>query len=215
MKKARYQHRRNQPPPERISSWLILVAALPLLIETIGLVDPSHAEVETMGTATPRANGQKVYLSAAYHTSVPGARGECSPGGIRRSERGMGRKLGDGMRSILAKWGYGVKVGQGDPSTNRAASNAWGSTVHMPLHSNAGSPAGTCGNRSGSSRGMWQIYRDGEEHPLASYFVSHVAAPGTNDRACAITGCTVFSCLEELCSVSAKRKTYSETDFHD
>lgn len=115
--------------------------------------------------------------------------------------------------------GYRVRVGQGTPSENAARSNDWGSDVHFPMHSNAaGSPSGTCASRTGASRGTWAIYESGSGNQGFANTVRNLvgpSSPGTNDQACVITGCTSFTCLEELCGVDAPHAVYSETEFHD
>jgi hypothetical protein len=114
--------------------------------------------------------------------------------------------------------GYKVRVGQGDPDENTARSNSWGSNAHIPMHSNAVEGAGgTCANRPASNRGTWEIYHGGDGNGLAVEIKQTIdsLSPGTNDKVCNISECTVFSCLIELCSIDAPHAAYSETEFHD
>lgn len=171
-------------------------------------------------------NNKKIYLSAAWHTADTGARGECSPGGTARAERTMARNVGDQIADYnnntlgwygLIQRGYKVRLGRGTPTENASRSNTWAASAHIPLHSNAGTASGTCASRTGSSRGTWEIYRAGEGTGLPNAIRSAVGpqSPGTNDQTCTITGCTSFSCLEELCAIDAPHASYSETEFHD
>jgi hypothetical protein len=173
------------------------------------------AEDDVIYPPTAASNGKRVYLSAAYHTADAGARGECSVGGQVRTERFMARSLGQEIADELDGFGYRIRLGRGDPNENTSRSNTWGSNAHIPLHSNAA--AGPCSGADGSIRGTWMIVRQGDPTGLANDIRAYVqgSSPGTNDRLCSITTCTTFSCLVELCSTTANKKAYSETEFHD
>lgn len=85
---------------------------------------------------TENFNGRKIYLSPAHHWAGP--------------NRGCGNYVEDNNMPKVAKdaatgdpggdltdRGYKVRVGAGDPDDNVRRSNAWGSTRHIALHSNA------------------------------------------------------------------------------
>lgn len=192
---------------------------------------PSSADDDVIYPPKSTANGKRIYLSAAWHTDVAGARGECQD----KVERTMARQLayrtadytyvdptmpGDVNVALsgLTERGFRVRVGRGTPDENTSRSNTWGSNAHVPLHSNAsGDTSGTCANRPASIRGTWQIYHAGDGDVLPGRLKNQLdgPSPGTNDRVCTITDCTSFSCLIELCSIDAGSASYSETEFHD
>ncbi|WP_166392092.1 hypothetical protein [Nocardioides ochotonae] len=180
-------------------------------------MSPASADADEIYQPYTAYNGNKIYLSSAWHTATTGARGECALNGTPRSERAMARAVARGMAGYFDDRGYRTRVGLGTPDENTGRSNGWGSKVHMPLHSNAqGSPPGTCANRTASIRGTWQIQLTNTA-PFPTAIKNHIdgSTPGTNDRVCAITVCTSFSCLVEICDIDAPRRSYSETEFHD
>ena len=181
-------------------------------------------------------NWKRIYLSPAYHTSVAGARGECSFDGSSRAERTMARNLAkvtatlkryktvngvrlvDFDRSGLVAQGFVVRVGSADFTEASARSNNFNAAAHVPMHSNASLPRG-CDNVDDNKpvAGTRQIYRSGQGSVLPTRLRKQLAGvtPGTGDKVCTITACTAYSCLAELCSTDANSASYSETEFHD
>lgn len=123
----------------------------------------------------------------------------------------------------LTRRGFRVRLGRGSPDENAARSNAWGSNAHVPLHSNAATDSRenpsneVCKERGSDIRGTWEIVNAGDGRGLAKRVKRQLDghSPGRNDRVCAITVCTRYSCLAELCGIDARAATYSETEFHD
>jgi len=215
----------------RMNLGIFVVIALTLA----GLPLNSSQADTTYGANNTR---QRIYLSPAYHTADAGARGECQwPNGTNRSERGMARGLADETATLVNKKYVGdaifitdvnnsglvandfiVRVGDGDPVEASTRSNNWNASAHIPLHSNAGLPAG-CANTSDNRpvAGTRQIYRSGDGNDLPTRMANQLEAvtPGTGDRICTIANCTNVSCLQELCAIDAFRASYSETEFHD
>ncbi len=177
-------------------------------------------------------NGKKVYLSPARHSNA-GSRGECG------GSAGMGSldentaayrfayyaasgdyvgssKSTSAYRNLRLR-GYKVRIGRGTVSSAISNSNAWGATVHIPIHSNARSES--CGNNTASRHGTHVIYKSygsAGGQGLSGHIKDTVgaASPGTNDLICHnSSACTAFNCLGELCNTSAKA-AYLEREFH-
>ena len=94
-----------------------------------------YESVEPVGTW----NGKKVFLSPAHHGGYgnppvlkTGCNGYVENDGALAIAR-QASTVGGG----LAAMGYKVRIGRRDRRTNRENSNAWKSTVHVPIHSNA------------------------------------------------------------------------------
>ena len=177
-------------------------------------------------------NGKKVYLSPARHSDA-GSRGECqgSAGMGTLDENtaayrfayyaASGTYIGSSLSSSQyrnLRWrGYKVRIGRGTVSSAIQNSNAWGATVHIPIHSNARSES--CANDSASSHGTHVIYKSygssgGEGLAEQLRYTVGGASPGTNDLICHnSSGCTAISCLGELCNTYAKA-AYLEREFH-
>lgn len=194
----------------------LVCSTILMAISVMSLSPPSQADADLSYPPTAAPNGKRIYLSAAYHTSDRGVRGECAGNtGAVQTERFMSRNLGREIAVDLQSYGYRVKLGRGTPSEAASRSNNFGANAHIPLHSNASS--GPCAGANGGIRGTWEIVREGQGTGLANDIKATVgpSSPGTNDRVCGITVCTSFNCLEELCATSANKQSYSETEFHD
>ena len=202
------------------------------------LISPAPADDDIIYPPKSSSNGKRIYLSAAWHTDQPGARGECDyPNGTARTERYMARNIGRlaadftfidhgppaphvvPSLSGLTERGFRVRLGRGDPNENTTRSNDWGANAHVPLHSNAfGSASGSCTSRTGGNRGTVQIYNQGDGSVLPTRLKTQLEGitPGGNDKICTpISACTNVNCLIELCGISAAAASYSETEFHD
>lgn len=180
-------------------------------------VSPIHAGADDNFYPSPNWNGKKIYLSPARHPDT-GSRGECQG----KSENDMGYSAAYGAANQtngLVSRQYKVQIGTSTYTGAVANSNSWGADIHLVMHSNSGSGAGTCASRSGSSRGTTVIYYDGSTSGsnLAQKVVDNVgpATPGTKDYKCKNSDpCTSIFPLYELQATSATA-AYSETEFHD
>lgn len=163
-------------------------------------------------------NGKKVYLSPAQHHSGPGARGECQgqvEDDMAYSAAYGAANLPDGLLSRQ----YKVQIGTTTYVQAVANSNSWGADIHLIMHSNAGSGAGTCATRPASTRGTTVIYWDtsAQGATLSQNIVNEVGpySPGTHDFKCKNSDpCTAIYPLYELHATNATA-AYSETEFHD
>jgi len=123
----------------------------------------------------------------------------------------------NGLRNLRTR-GYKVRIGRGTVSSAIRNSNAWGATVHIPIHSNA-HKRGDCGSNNASRFGTHVIYKsygNSGGQGLAGHLKTTIggASPGTNDLTCHnSSSCTSFNCLGELCSTRAKA-AYLEREFH-
>ena len=153
-------------------------------------------------------NGRKVYLSPALHSPENiGCDGYQESTGARRAALNV--------RDYLLARGYAVRVGSNDYVTNVESSNAWGSTVHIPIHSNAG--ANDCyspfiyGNG-----GTWLMYEPGSTSGsnLAQKIFDAVrsSSPGTWDLKDTDTNLAGFA-LYELRNTTMPA-AYVESAFH-
>lgn len=177
-------------------------------------------------------NGKKVYLSPARHSDA-GSRGECvgsnGLGNLNENTAayrfayyaGSGNYIGQRVstsqyRNLRAR-GYKVRIGRGTVSSAISNSNAWGATVHIPIHSNARSE--NCSNSDASRHGTHIIFKSygdtgGEGLSNQLKYTVGQSSPGTNDLVCHnSSSCTLFNCLGELCSTRAKA-AYLEREFH-
>lgn len=197
----------------RVSSSLLLALGFAVSFPSVAVSEPDVIYSQ------PNPNGYKVYLSRAYHTGQAGVRGECNNATERSMAGATGREIANGDFGSLLARGYQVRLGLGTFSENRARSNSWNSSVHLPLHSNAVDPEPGCGNNDAARWGTRQISRRGESPSffLAKEIVAQIdsATPGAGDRRCYIERpCTELNCFEELCSIDAPRAVYSETEYH-
>jgi hypothetical protein len=213
-------------------SSLFLLRICSLFALSLGLLTSALAQSDLIYEPISAWNGKKVYLSPARHSDA-GGRGECvgSQGMGSLDENtsayrfayyaATGNYVGSSTstsiyRNLRAR-GYKVRIGRGTVSSAISNSNAWGATVHIPIHSNARSES--CGNTDASKHGTHLIYKSygatGGEG-LSGHIKNTVgaASPGTNDLICHNSStCTLFNCLGELCNTSAKA-AYLEREFH-
>lgn len=206
--------------------------ALVLCCGLLGFSASALAASDLVYNSISSWNGKKVYLSPAVHSDA-GGRGECvgSAGMGSLNENTAAYRFayyaasGDYIGSSkstssyrnLRLRGYKVRIGRGTVSSAIQNSNAWGATVHIPIHSNARSEG--CSNTTASSHGTHVIYKSygssGGEG-LSGYLKNNIgsSSPGTNDLICHnSSSCTAFNCLGELCNTSAKA-AYLEREFH-
>jgi hypothetical protein len=177
-------------------------------------------------------NGKKVYLSPARHSNA-GSRGECrgsaGMGSLNENTAAyrfayyaatgdyVGNKKSTSQYRNLRTRGYKVRIGRGTISSAIRNSNAWGATVHIPIHSNARSES--CSNNTANRHGTHVIYKSyGSKggQGLSEELKKTIgpASPGTNDLICHnSSNCTAFDCLGELCKTVAKA-AYLEREFH-
>jgi len=213
--------RRQSPHP------IPTAIALAILVLAAGAVCAADLIYDPYGTW----NGKKIYLSPAVH-SDSGSRGECGSTG----ENTMGYNLAwyaangyyyndlynstSSYRNLRAR-GYKVRIGRGTVQSAIDNSNAWGSTLHIPMHSNA-DVYNQCSRTNAASFGTVVIYWSTSSGGpnLASNLKSTVGSysgatsPGTNDFTCYNPGhpCTTIT-LGELRYTSAVA-AYMESEFH-
>lgn len=192
----------------------------------------AQAQSDLIYEPTTTWNGKKVYLSPARHSDA-GGRGECAGnnglGTLNENTAAyrfayyaatgnyVGATTSTSAYRNLRTRGYKVRIGRGTVSSAISNSNAWGATVHIPIHSNARTES--CGNTNASLHGTHVIYQSygatGGEG-LSDKLKTTIGAisPGTNDLTCHnSSACTAFNCLGELCNTSAKA-AYLEREFH-
>lgn len=203
--------------------------AIPVLLI---LVQTTHAASDETFEPLSAWNGKKVYLSPARHSDA-GRRGECGGnagmGSLDENTAAYryayyaatGNYIGktvssDPLRNLRGR-GYKIRIGRGTVSSAIANSNAWGATVHIPIHSNARPE--NCTDQRLERHGTHVIYKSfgttGGEG-LAGFIEDTVgvSSPGTNDLICHNSSdCTAFNCLGELCRTAAKA-AYVEREFH-
>ncbi|GLS28115.1 hypothetical protein [Marinibactrum halimedae] len=209
---------------------LILFTVITTLLHVV--ISQSHAAPDDTFEPFTTWNGKKVYLSPARHSDA-GSRGECSGtngmGSLNENTAAyryayyaatgnyVGNDISTSPYRNLRSRGYKIRIGRGTISSAIANSNAWGATVHIPIHSNARPE--TCGDTRVERHGTHVIYQSygatGGEG--LSGFIKEtvgVSSPGTNDLICHNSSdCTAFNCLGELCRTSAKA-AYLEREFH-
>ena len=177
-------------------------------------------------------NGKKIYLSPATHSDA-GSRGECQGasgmGTLNENTAAfrfayyaasgdyIGSSISTSAYRNLRRRGYKVRIGRGTVSSAIENSNAWGATVHIPIHSNARPE--NCSDSTNSLHGTHVIYKSfgstgGEGLALQMKDTIGAASPGTNDLTCHnSSNCTAYNCLGELCNTVAKA-AYLEREFH-
>ena len=182
-------------------------------------------------------NGKKIYLSPARHEDA-GHRGEC--GTLTENQlayfEAYDATNGNWYRGRYAprsRWRnlrvrhYKVRIGTGTLVSAIANSNAWGATLHIPIHSNADVP-NQCGRTDASRFGTLGIWRLGNSRgrDLATKLVRvlgvEAATPGTQDRPS--PGTHDFTCYNpgqpctkiDLGELRETRATaaYMEMEFH-
>lgn len=141
------------------------------------------------------SNGQRVYLSRACHDRGSGACQEnfgCSGHEGENAwsaivTKNMARDTSNTLAELLDRQ-YPVRIGTGLTSANINNSNAWGSLMHIPVHSNAvggGMSNWDCtAPYSSSQGGTWGFYRTTNGSQLSNQFRVQIGidSPGTNDR---------------------------------
>ncbi|GIU91627.1 MAG: hypothetical protein KatS3mg011_0533 [Acidimicrobiia bacterium] len=121
-------------------------------------------------------NGIKVYLSPAKHSPD-------NTGCDSFSENTEARDNALKAKDWLYSYNYAVRVGDGDYTQNTSDSNNWGSDVHIPIHSNAGTWDCTS-PYDYSNGGTWTMYASTNGRKLATKILYRMdgESPGTNDR---------------------------------
>lgn len=185
-------------------------------------------------------NGKKIYLSPSRHLSGPGDRGECG----NRSEDYMAfgsawyatngvyfddhRAPRNQYRNLRSRH-YKVRISRGTIQTAIYRSNAWASTRHIPIHSNAVPPyPNHCANTDKTRWGTIGIYAVNDVQgvkgkDLATKLKDAIGkrddrglriSPGTNDHICINPGdpCTTIN-LGELHGMDMPA-AYMEMEFH-
>jgi hypothetical protein len=176
-------------------------------------------------------NGKRIYLSPARHSDA-GSRGECGS----TDENSLGYNLAyyatngsyysdaynptSSYRNLRAR-GYKVRIGRGTLQSAIDNSNAWGATLHIPMHSNA-DVAGQCSRTTASRFGTVIIYwhtSSGGPNLAAKLrdtvgAYSGATSPGTNDFTCYNPGhpCTTITLGELRYTVAVA--AYMESEFH-
>lgn len=180
---------------------LLVVLAIPVAVST-----PTRTEAAPDLRFFPsRWNGRKIYLSPARHLQPPRARGECGPKSEDRLAFNtawyatLSRYFNDRFapsspyRNLLTR-GYRVRIGRGTVSSAIRNSNAWGSTRHIAIHSNAVANP-NCADTDASRFGTWGIHRyDSPRGRDLTNKLTHtiginsrrgpLRSPGTNDKVC-------------------------------
>ena len=110
----------------------------PALLVTMLAATAVSCDFEDIAPRTPW-NGHKVFLSPAHH-GPEGGDPRDNTGCFDYSENNTTLSMARGVARAatgLAEAGYKVRIGRRDRFTNTENSNEWGSTVHIPIHSNA------------------------------------------------------------------------------
>ena len=203
--------------------------SLGLLTATAALtaLQPQPASADEFYYSYGAWNGKKVYLSPARHSDA-GGRGEC--GGNNENAMAFttaraatnGDHYGDytqdyssptGAGRNLRARGYQVRIGTGTINTAITNSNAWGTHIHIPIHSNARTES--CTNTVLSPHGTVVISASAAGASLSTQmrYAHEASSPGTGDQTCTDTsGCTSIT-LAELRQTTAVA-SYLEADFH-
>lgn len=195
----------------------VLVAAV-VCVASMGITaPPASADVTYYPGPSHNWNGKKVYLSQACHDGndgVPG--GSCITnhgcGGFSENYQSRTTALhaitGQQKKRLnLLERGYRVRRGTGTVNQNINRSNNFGSTVHVPIHSNARTEG--CGNANNSQHGTLMLYVSTKGKNCSGKFVNWFGpgSPGTADRR------TYRSNLGELNSTTGTA-CYLESEFH-
>lgn len=214
------------------------VAMVSALVLPIVAAAPSRASAagDLIYRPYSRWNMKKIYLSPARHLSGPQARGECgqltedrmaflttmhATNGNYFNDRYAPRNQYRNLRSRH----YRVRIGRGTVQTAIRRSNAWHSTRHVVIHSNAVSEPGHCQNTDQTRWGTNGIYRVNsvKGQDLTEKLTETVGkrnnrgrriSPGTHDYTCFNPGqpCTTID-LGEL-RETRMPAAYMEMEFH-
>jgi N-acetylmuramoyl-L-alanine amidase len=171
-----------------MTSSRLRAACVALACSAISLGAAASAQADTVFTPTV-PNGQKVYLSQACHdrggpACVPnsgcfGYNENAGSAAIARSA--LHNVLGGGG---LLERGYTVNIGDGLTDDNISNSNAWGSTMHIPIHSNAGGEELKCtAPFTATDGGTQTMYVSTSGQELAEQLLAVIGprSPGTSD----------------------------------
>lgn len=221
--------RRDQPfrRPRRVRI-TALCASIATAVAAVLLLQTPASAGDAIYEPYGAWNGKKIYLSPARHSDT-GSRGECK--GTSENEMAYntawhatnGNHYGgvwdpDSIWRNLRSRGYMVRIGRGTVSSAVSNSNAWGATLHIPIHSNA-DVANQCSRTDAGRFGTVVIYEStgptaGEGLALKLSTRVGQESPGTRDYACHVSStCTRFTCLAELCQTKAT-SAYLEAEFH-
>lgn len=151
-------------------------AAALLLAILLGVTVPvAPVSADTIYMPT-QWNGRKVYLSPSSQTANVGCDGY--------NESTGARVIASRAKDYLYGRGYAVRIGSGTSSQNIASSNAWGSNIHVPVHSNAGTSDCTAPFNA-TNGGTWTMYEPGNtaSSNLAQRILDAMRgySPGTTD----------------------------------
>lgn len=190
-----------------------LVGAIALCLSWFG-VGGANAQTsdQTIYPPSNARNGQKVYLSQSCHNGTGSTcRENVGCNGYQENfwSSSWASKAAQTLPPAgagLVDRGYTVKLGRGTTQQNISNSNAWGATMHVPLHSNAREL--NCATNTPSYGGTWVLYRSSQDQSFSNVMKGALAvSPGSNDKIVYDTG------LGELNQVDAPT-AYMETEFH-
>lgn len=174
-----------------------------------GLPEPGSHDPEFSPPPGTPWNGKKVYLSPAQHP------GDSNRGCDDYSENEGARDTANRTKDLLTSRGYKVMVGQGRPGHNLDSSNAWGATIHVPIHSNAGSVQCT-DDPATAHQGTRVIWESTEGQRLSQEILNSLGpmSPGMPDNLCDNPSpCTGNRDLDEL-SLTTAVAAYAEMAYH-
>jgi N-acetylmuramoyl-L-alanine amidase len=106
-----------------VAAWLALGTLLTAPSQSFAVADEIYNPTSW--------NGWKIYLSPAKHASD-------NIGCYTYSENTGALKIARRAKDYLISQGFRVRIGRNDYITNVTNSNAWGSSLHVPIHTNAG-----------------------------------------------------------------------------
>jgi hypothetical protein len=128
-------------------------------------------------------NGQKVYLSQACHdrgTGVCHTNTGCNSYSENAGSAAIAKAALTSSSAGLLNRGYTVRIGNGLTSQNISNSNAWRATMHIPIHSNAGTWNCTAPFNAGNG-GTMTMYYSTNGSQLAQQLLNTISpsSPGT------------------------------------
>jgi hypothetical protein len=145
------------------------------------------AQADTVFTPT-LPNGQKVYLSQACHNRG-GPACVTNTGCFGYSENAGSAKIAaSALHSLLGgggllERGYTVRIGDGLTEENISNSNDWGSTMHIPIHSNARDEPNCTAPFTATNGGTQTMHVSTSGQELADQLLAAIgpSSPGTSD----------------------------------
>lgn len=196
---------------KRIPRWAGHMLSGFLVALALGMATPDLAGASSQNYWPSNGwNGYKVYLSPAYHGGAnTGCDGYVEDAGAvpiaKEAASGYGTDLLDRHYYVRVAWGISASAKVSD-------SNAWGSDMHVAMHSNA--KATNC-SAGASYGGTHMIYQYSSQIGLADTMKSAIgpSSPGTDDKRCYTPNCSQYSSLAELTGPNAEA-AYMEMDFH-